>query len=260
MAKMIDLTGQKFNHLTAIYSISGPSGRLWYCKCDCGKMKEKPLSGYQLKTGKVKDCGCIKKKNGMYKHGQYDTKLYKVWSAMKHRCNNPNDESYHNYGGRGITYFHEWKEFEPFYEWATKNGYEEGLTLERIDVNGNYEPDNCTWIPKSKQTSNRRVNKYITYKGETKIMKEWAKELGIDYHVIQSRITKLGWSVEKAFETPVNQLGKTHVRLVSHNGKTQSIAEWSRELGVNYKTLHRNINSGKTIEQFLDKYQPRTDD
>lgn len=203
--RTIDLSGQRFGRLTALYSTSGPSGRLWYCKCDCGKMKEKPLSSYELKNGKRNHCGCIKQENGMHKHGQSDTKLYKVWSAMKHRCDNPNSTWYHNYGGRGISYFSEWKEFMPFYEWANSSGYGDGLTLERIDADGDYKPSNCTWIPKSEQTNNRRINKNITYKGKTQNMKEWAKELGFEYYIVQSRITKLGWSVEKAFETPVNK-------------------------------------------------------
>lgn len=252
--QIIDLVGQKFNHLTAIYSISDPNnGRLWYCRFDCGKTKKNPVSGYALKANKIKDCGCIKKPSGMYKHGKSNTKIYNVWTAMKQRCLKENDRAYVNYGGRGIAVYEEWLSFIPFYEWAMNSGYKEGLTLERIDNDGNYEPPNCTWIPKSEQTSNRRINKHITYKGKTKIMKDWAKELGFDYHVIQSRITKLGWSIEKAFETPANKLGTTHIRLILHNGKTQSIAEWSRELSVNYKTLHGHISSGKTIEQLLNK-------
>lgn len=256
---MIDLTGQKFGRLTAIYSVSGPNGRLWYCKCDCGKMKEKPLSGYELKTKKRNHCGCIKQKNGMYKHGQSDTKLYKVWSAMKARCRNPNDKAYQNYGGRGITYCNDWEDFETFYEWAMESGYKEELTLERIDNNGNYEPSNCTWIPKSEQTNNRRINKDITYKGQTRNMKEWANELGFDYHVIQSRISKLGWSVEKAFETPVAKSKKKPLKYISYGGKTQDIAKWARDLGVEYMPLYRHLHSGKAIEEFIEK-SPRTDD
>ena len=255
MPKMIDLTGQRFGRLTAIYSISSAYGRLWYCKCSCGKMKEKPLSGYELKNGIRNHCGCIKYVPS-HTHGKSHTKLYKVWSAMKHRCDNPNDTWYHNYGGRGISYYDEWKEFMPFHYWAYSNGYKKGLTLERIDVDGNYGPSNCTWIPKSEQTNNRRINKNITYKGKTQNMKEWADELGFEYHIIQSRITKLGWSVEKAFETPANKLRTTHIRLVEHDGQKQSIAEWSRELRVNYNVLYKYIYNGKTIEQFLSQCQP----
>ena len=144
----------------------------------------------------------------------------------------------------------------PFHYWAYSNGYKKGLTLERIDVDGNYGPSNCTWIPKSEQTNNRRINKNITYKGKTQNMKEWADELGFEYHIIQSRITKLGWSVEKAFETPANKLRTTHIRLVEHDGQKQSIAEWSRELRVNYNVLYKYIYNGKTIEQFLSQCQP----
>ncbi|KPV42001.1 hypothetical protein AN477_19725 [Alicyclobacillus ferrooxydans] len=204
-----NLIGMKFGHLTVVDVITGNSKRMWVCKCDCGRMKEKPLSGYQLKNLIITDCGCIFRKHigkGMRRHGQCNTKLYKVWSSMKARCSNPTDKAYANYGGRGIHVNPMWNTFEPFRDWAVCNGYREGLTLERVDNDGEYGPRNCKWIPKPEQTSNRRVCRRITYRGQTRILKDWAEELGIPYHVLQHRVYR-GWSVSRAFETPVRRYG-----------------------------------------------------
>lgn len=202
MPQGLNLIGQKFGRLTVVGMVHGPSGRLWQCLCDCGTMKEKPLTTYELKNGKRNHCGCLERVNGMRAHGQYKSKLYKVWSAMKRRCSRPNDPSYHNYGGRGITICAEWLEFPPFYAWAMENGYREGLTIERKDNDQGYSPDNCAWIPKPEQSSNTRRCKMITYQGETHNIKVWAQKFGISYARLQHRL-KRGWSIERAFTTGI---------------------------------------------------------
>ncbi len=250
MPAPIDLTGQKFGKLTALYSVSNGKKRMWYCKCDCGKFKEKPVSTYDLKAGKTRSCGCLKKNFTTLTHGKSNSKLYYIWAGMKQRCLNKNDVNYHNYGGRGITVCDDWLSFEPFYEWAIKNGYKEGLTLERIDVNGNYEPSNCTWIPKGKQTLNTRANIQITYKGETKTLGEWAHELKLNYDLVYFRIKKLNWSVESAFETPV---WNSYAKMITYNGKTQSVAKWARELGVTYQSLYKALSRGSSLKKYIEK-------
>lgn len=122
---------------------------------------------------------------------------------MRQRCSNKNLSCYKNYGGRGISVCDEWKDsFESFYEWAICNGYKEGLSIERINNNGNYCPDNCKWIKKSAQANNRRRNKHIEYKGETHNLSEWCNILGVSYSLVHNRMNKLGWSFERAVETP----------------------------------------------------------
>ena len=106
------------------------------------------------------------------------TKLYYIWSSMKSRCENENNESFHNYGGRGITLCEEWHDLDTFVEWAINAGYNETLSLDRVDVNGNYEPNNCRWITKHEQAYNRRTNVRITFNGETKFLTEWAHIFG----------------------------------------------------------------------------------
>lgn len=138
--------------------------------------------------------------NGHYKHGGKGTKLYEVWCSMKRRCELPTFSSYKYYGGRGISVCNEWKEsFIAFRKWAFENGYKEGLSLDRIDNNGNYEPSNCRWATMKEQANNQNHTLKINYKGEIKTLTEWAEILGIKRHTLYQRIYKKGWTIERAF-------------------------------------------------------------
>lgn len=160
MSKINDLTGKKFGRLKVIeYYGSNKNGRaLWLCKCDCGKTKS--VLGNSLLCGLTLSCGCYNKEKAQKrrtKHSLSYSKLYKVWNGMKTRCYNKNFIYYCNYGGRGITICYEWlNDFEIFYKWAISNGYEEGLTIDRINNDGNYEPNNCRWITRAEQNRNQR--------------------------------------------------------------------------------------------------------
>lgn len=142
--------------------------------------------------------------NPSYKHGGKGTRLYDIWCGMKSRCYNKNDSHYYRWGGRGIIICSAWLlDFSNFRDWAYKNGYAENLTIDRINNNGNYEPSNCRWITSAEQNNNQRTNRMITYKGKTQNMKQWSKELNINYGTLKSRLDDSHWSVEKAFETRV---------------------------------------------------------
>ncbi len=137
--------------------------------------------------------------NGHLKHGLCGTALYNVWQTMKQRCNNPNCRGYQWYGARGVRVCEEWQDIENFYRWAINNGYREGLTLDRIDTTGDYEPKNCRWITMSEQQSNRSSNHLIEYHSERHTLTEWSKILGMPRTTLSNRLNTLGWSVEKAF-------------------------------------------------------------
>lgn len=130
--------------------------------------------------------------------------IYNSWKSMKHRCYISTNPSYKNYGGRGISVCNQWRgSFFNFKNWSFKNGWREGLTLDRIDNNGDYSPANCRWISRVEQLKNRRNSLYLTYKGDTKSIKEWAKHIGISYNGMRKR---LKWDdIEKIIETPVNK-------------------------------------------------------
>jgi hypothetical protein len=184
-----DLTGMVFGRLKVL-KFSGVNEKTkcaeWICECIC--KKKTIVSGARLRNGKTKSCGCLKEG---YRHGKSGDRLYNILMRMKARCYNPTDDAYELYGGRGIRICDEWLDKETgvicFYKWATENGYSEDLTIDRIDVNGNYEPNNCRWVTMKVQQNNKRNNVRIEINGEIKTMKQWSEVLGIDYIILQRR-------------------------------------------------------------------------
>lgn len=160
MAKAKDISGQTFGRLTVIRRSGSDERRhaLWHCVCECGK--EKIVSSQSLLSGKTNSCGCLHKESArglLLTHGKSNTKLYNVWRGMKKRCYCQENENFKYYGGRGITICEEWRDnFEAFYTWAISNGYADNLSIDRIDVNGNYEPSNCRWATVAEQNRNKR--------------------------------------------------------------------------------------------------------
>ena len=198
-----DITGKQYGKLTAIKRVGSDKwgGSLWLCKCECGN--EKVISCGHLKSGASQSCGCVRierTKQANTRHSMTDTRLYRAWHHIKNRCTNPNVDGYKDYGGRGIKMCDEWQDFINFKEWALNNGYTDTLTIERIDVNGNYEPSNCKWATMKEQQNNKRNNHLVTYKGITKTIAEWSEEKGIKYGTLYARLTRYHWDVETALE------------------------------------------------------------
>lgn len=165
MPKIIDLQGEHYGRLTVIGEANradDPRNRYWLCLCDCGR--KSVVRSSSLRNGRTRSCGChpnIKSKTGRnspkYKHGLSGQRIYTIWQGMKQRCSNPRATEYAAYGGRGISVCDEWQhDVRAFYEWAIANGYSDDLTIDRIDVNGNYCPTNCRWITQKEQYSNMR--------------------------------------------------------------------------------------------------------
>lgn len=198
--------GQRFGRLTTVKVVGkNKKGAVWLCKCDCGN--EAKVNAYNL--GRITySCGCLQKEivgERHTTHHQTNTRLYHIWSSMKHRCRNPKLKEYPRYGGRGIKVSDEWSSsFESFEKWAKENGYEDSLTLDRIDVNGNYEPSNCRWTTMFEQQSNKRNNVFLTYKGETHTAMEWSRRTNISYTALIQRVHR-GWDVERILTTPWKQ-------------------------------------------------------
>lgn len=201
--KLIDLTGQRFGRLVVVERAESKGKRtMWKCLCDCGNTKV--VEAGNLKTGHTTSCGCVwqevvpeTNRNINRRHGMSQTKLHKAWANMRYRCFNPRCKYYDNYGGRGITICDEWNEFESFMEWSLNNGFADGMSLDRIDVNGNYEPGNCRWVSWEVQENNKRNNSYLTLNGQTHTISEWSRITGLKDSTIRERI-KRGWTVEDA--------------------------------------------------------------
>lgn len=203
MSKPNDPIGQKFGRLTVIrYDHSNEYNvRYFLCRCDCGN--EKIVQRSALMSGATKSCGCLSRelshqRKTNFKHGfSHKERLYDTWENMKRRCYNPKNIRYALYGGRGITVCDEWKnDYVAFRSWALENGYADNLTIDRIDNDKGYSPENCRWATSNEQENNMSRNHLLSYHGETHTLSEWANILGITYSTISHRVSR-GWSMER---------------------------------------------------------------
>lgn len=212
---------KKFGRLTVLEECENRYSnreKKYKCICDCGNITY--VRGSDIRGGTSRSCGCLAIENTIKrstKHGKSHTKLYKVYYNMKDRCYNIKCNAYKNYGARGIKVCDEWlSDFMTFYNWAMDNGYQDDLTIDRIDVNGNYEPTNCRWVDMKIQQNNKRNNIYLTYNNKRKTIKEWAEELQIAWTTISSRHKK-GWTDKECL------LGKENKILYKYDYKTNTI-------------------------------------
>lgn len=205
---MIDLTGRTYGRLSVLWHSHTDEQAMWFCECVCGTRVVAP--GYKLRSGRKRSCGCLERENSMEfvkrgtKHGRKHHPLYYTYRSMLARCYRPTHVSYGRYGGRGIRVYPEWGRFEAFYEWAIENGWKKGLTIDRIDNDGNYEPDNCRFADAHVQANNRSSNVCITWRGRTMTLAEWSRELGIKRRTLEARIVS-GWPYDRAFTEPVQR-------------------------------------------------------
>ena len=198
MGKYIDLTGQTFGRLVVIardtdyISPSGYPKTRWRCRCSCGNITT--VCTQELRKGDTRSCGCYElecKRNNNKTHGLSNTRLHSIWKGMKARCYNKHHKNYEDYGARGISVCDDWKnDFQKFYTWAMNNGYQDELTIERIDVNGAYCPENCCWVTRIAQANNRRNSISISYCGEDHTLQVWSKLTGIPYSTLYYRFKK----------------------------------------------------------------------
>jgi len=249
MGKRIDLTGQVFGKLTVLKRVGSNKHKqvIYSVQCSCEDQTIFNVVANDLRKGSTVSCGCKRRP-----HGYAQTKLYKAWQNMKSRCDREIDISYKNYGARGITYTNEWTDFIPFKNWALDNGYEDGLSLERKNVNGNYEPSNCTWIPLSNQHKNKRVNVFITHKEETKILKDWAKHFNVPYTSV------LGWyergNIDEKLEELSNGIvySKKEAAYITYKGEKKNREEWAEYFNISLDSITRWKRLGILEQKFDD--------
>jgi len=188
----IDITGEKYGKLEVIsYAGKTKSGNAkWLCVCECNN--QKIIEATKLKNGHTKSCGCSK----TVRNGLSRSRIYRVWKCMIARCDNYENDNYYWYGFKGISICEQWRDFITFYNWALANGYGEDLTIDRIDSNGNYCPENCRWVSQKEQCNNFSSNHTIIYKNKFYSMAKFADLLGYKYWTVSNRI-KLGWTPDE---------------------------------------------------------------
>jgi hypothetical protein len=211
MKPFTDLTGQKFNRLTvlALHHKDMRFRAYWTCQCDCGNVII--VRSDCLRSGNTKGCGCLQpeasRKNLLqytFRHGEHGTRLYNIWRGMLYRCRTKNPKSGANYSMRGIRVCEEWKDFLNFKQWALSHGYDDSLTIDRIDVDGDYEPNNCRWANMLEQQNNRRDTIYVTFAGLNQPLRSWARQIGISPLALYQRIYKAHWPIERALTENVH--------------------------------------------------------
>lgn len=212
--RFIDLAGHAFGMLSVVSLADSRNGKaFWNCECTCGNLTQ--VAGNSLRTGNTKSCGCTRMENlhvaariATTKHGMYGTPTYSVWQGMLARCDKPSHKSYKDYGGKGITVCSRWRSFEPFLE--DMGIRPSGLTIDRIDGSGNYEPGNCRWATAKTQANNRHNNRLNTYQGETKTTTQWAEDprCVVSFVTFAKRID-CGWPIEHALTAPYRSVLKT---------------------------------------------------
>lgn len=214
MPKPINLTGRTFGLLEVVERTGAIRHRqaLWRCRCVCGG--EIARTSTALTKGVTTSCGCATSEaisRGRRTHGQSKSGLYRRWMAMNTRCTNPNADNYGRYGGRGISVHPEWRRFEAF-ERDMGVGFSSELELDRIDTNGNYEPGNCRWVPRTVNSLNKRNTIWVTLWGQEKTLKEWVDLFGLKYRTAHQRLVSRGWDAERALTEGVNEDAIARVR------------------------------------------------
>lgn len=205
-----DLTGNVYGRLTVVsFSYRDKrSNSFWRCDCICGKQSTVRIG--DLNSGNTTSCGCYREEQSnkalierSTTHGETGTRLYNIWRGIKQRCRYEKFIGYEYYGGRGIDVCNEWHDsYECFRDWALSNGYEDNLTIDRIDNDGNYEPSNCVWSTYLEQANNRRDNNVITHNGHSKTVSQWAEHLGVNKSTLGMRLQS-GWSESETLDKPI---------------------------------------------------------
>lgn len=251
MGHLIQIVGQQFGRLLVeARAVNDKEGKPQFtCLCACGRRVI--VRGKQLRSGRTQSCGCFQSartRQALTKHGMAYTSTYESWSSMLGRCNNPNDQSFRNYGERGISVCEEWKDFRNFL--SDMGARPKGKTLDRKNVNGPYSPQNCRWATPLEQANNKRNTRLLTLNERTMSLADWARELGFTQQMLSQRILS-GLTDYQALTKP-----KRTPQTITLNGKTMTPNAWAKLLGLPTVTVYWRIRKGWPAERVLSKVTP----
>ncbi len=258
MKEFKDLTGQKFNRLTVLElsdKTNKHKDRYWLCQCECKDKTIKSIREYHLIKGNIKSCGCLSREKTIESNKNRQTRnkypyykrIYSIYDGMRKRCYNENNDNYDRYGGRGITICNEWlSDFKNFYEWAINNGYQNNLTIDRIDNDGNYEPGNCRWATIQEQCYNKSNTVYITIDGETNTILEWSNIYNLPTYVLWQRYKLYGYEEKEELFKPLKKITK-----IIHNGKEKTLRQLHEETGIGIETLRKRYERGLKDDELI---------
>jgi hypothetical protein len=250
-AKKIITFGERFDKLVFISDSEGKSNKRYvFCRCDCGTTRN--FRWINIQSKKIRSCGCSVNnipQKAQVKHGKSNTITYGIYNGMLQRCLNYKNNHFKDYGGRGITVCERWLAGFEFFladmgECPLKH------TIERSDVNNGYSPENCIWAMNDVQQNNKRTSRFIEFNGERKTIAQWASELGMTRHALRGRID-LGWSIEMAFNTPIDKKQIGHNIMIEHNGRSMTMRQWSEDTGIGYDSLKQRRSLGWSVEKML---------
>lgn len=248
----IDETGNRYGRLLVTKYVGKIKNKTsWECICDCGNTKIVP--GIYLRTGQTRSCGCIHREQLIRRQTKYNVprRLYSIWYKMIDRCENANEKKYKYYGGKGVKVCDEWHDPCIFFKWAFESGYKENLTIDRINFNGDYEPNNCRWITFKKQQNNRSDNRYETINGITKTVQEWCEHYGVKTELVWSRLTR-GWTFEDALLKPSQTEFKgKRVMCLDTKEVFESTNKAGKKYGITGKAIRYSIEKNASTSNGL---------
>ncbi len=252
--RAIDLTGTRVGRWLVVRRLANSErgGTQWLCRCDCGTERE--VGGIRLRDASSQSCGCLRadvSSSGNFKHGhspsgRQPSPTYQSWVGMTQRCGNPNHKNFSDYGGRGISVCERWSKFADFL--ADMGERPPGMSIERVNNDGDYEPGNCKWASVEEQALNKRSSRIIEFNGRRMTLGEWANDLDISHGALAERIDS--WPLEKALT--VAKALVANQRLMTIGGETLSVGEWAKRGGVSVSNLCNRLRRGWSPERAVN--------
>jgi hypothetical protein len=253
--KIVDYTNMKIGHITVLSLIERKKGKsYWRCRCDCGNEFVGEIYAIKYRIEKCGQLWCKKcrpealVKHGDSRHSKKRERLYTIWEGMRYRCEKKYASHYENYGGRGIKVCDEWQDYITFKAWALSNGYQDNLSIDRINANGNYEPSNCRWATSKEQMNNTRETRRVEYCGKMVTFFELAKIVNIPQATLHDRIIAKKWSIDRAVNTPYKKPNR-------YDGI--NVRELAIMAGVDEFFVYHNLAKGMSLEEALMKPKSR---